>query len=543
MAMKILSVSVFFLFLTNFGFAQQDADIIPDEIIVQLEKGTNHEFFIQKYLPSYNSLSFKKVISKKLDLYLFKYDLEAADREQILQKIQNLPLVNTAGFNFRLQYRGTFPDDPLYGEQWHMDRIDAPEAWDITTGGPTADKEEIVIAVIEGGDIDHEDVQENIWVNKYEIPDDNNDNDNNGYIDDYYGWNVVDSSDNPIRDDHSTSVMGIIGARGNNDLGVTGVNWNTKMMIVSNNLQFDEIIESYMYVYEQRKTYNETNGMKGAFVVATNSSFGVDRMFPEDNPVFSIWCAMYDSLGSVGVLSVVATSNNEGDIDFNGDMPSTCSSEYLIAVTNTDIDDELVNNAGYSDTYIDLSAPGKNSYTLKPNHDFGTFGGTSAATPHVTGSIGLLYSLPCNKILADNNPSEAALLVKKVILDGVDKIEALQGKTVTEGRLNLFNSLKLLQDEFGAPKGKLAISKIFPNPSTHGSINIEYQTPEFREYEINIYNSMGMLLYIETIPEFCSEKILNLPTKDWPSGVYFITIGNTSDITSAKFSLIWPNYK
>jgi len=121
-------------------------------------------------------------------------------------------------------------------------------------------------------------------------------------------------------------------------------------------------------------------------------------------------------------------------------------------------------------------------------------------------------------------------------------LESLQGKTVTGGRLNLFNSLVLLQNEFAAPKGKLSISKIYPTPSTTGYINIEYQTPEFEEYTINIYNAIGQLIYIETIPDFCSSKVLEISTNDWPSGVYMITVGNNSDFTSAKFSVIWPNF-
>ena len=132
--------------------------------------------------------------------------------------------------------------------------------------------------------------------------------------------------------------------------------------------------------------------------------------------------------------------------------------------------------------------------------------------------------------------------MKQTILDGVDKIDALEGKTVTEGRLNIFNSLKLLQNEFGSEKGSLSISKIFPNPSITGSINIEYRTPDITAYEINIYNAMGQLLYTEEIPEFCAAKTLSLPTNDWPSGIYIVTLGNSSDFVSSKFTLIWHSF-
>ncbi len=541
-AMKTWIFTIFLLLLTNLSFSQKSVEIIPDEILIQLEQGAEYQLFIDKYLHSFTSLSFKSIVSKNLNLYLFEYNHEDANSKGILQKINKLPFVNIADFNFRLKFRDTTPNDPLYEEQWDMDRISAPEAWDITKGGLTIDNQEIVVAVIEGGDIDHADVQGNIWTNKDEIPDDGIDNDNNGYVDDYYGVNVMDSTDNQIKASHSTSVMGIIGAKGNNNLGVTGVNWNVKLMIVSNNLNFDKIIESYEYVYEKRKAYNDSNGMEGAFVVATNSSFGVDNAFPDSNSFFPMWCEMYNNLGSVGVLSAGATTNSKKDIDSAGDMPATCSSDYLIAVTNTDIDDEL--SAGFSSTYVDLAAPGKNSYTLKPDNGYGIFGGTSAATPHVAGSIGLLYSIPCKGLInqAKTHPAETALLIKKAILDGVDTLASLEGKTVTGGRLNLFNSLTLLQNEFGSTKGNLRISKIFPNPSAKGYIKIEYQTPEFREYRVNIYNAIGQLFYIETISEFCAEKVLNIETTDWPSGVYMITIGNSSDISSSKFTIIYPSF-
>lgn len=519
-------------------FSQQGLEIIPGQIVVQLEKGIDHQLFINQYLHADRSVFFKNIISKRLDLYLFEFDPETQNTESIIQKVRDLPPVRVAGSNFRMQYRNTVPDDPDFEDQWTLERIEATEAWTITKGGLTGDNTEIVVAVIEGGDIDHEDVQGNIWVNKDEIPNDGIDNDGNGYTDDYYGVNVVDSTDTPNKGSHNTSVMGIIGAKGNNTLGVSGVSWNVKMMIVSTDLTFGKIIESYDYVFQKRKRYNETNGTEGAFVVATNASFGVDTSFPEDHALFPIWCDLYDSLGTVGVLSAGATTNSNDDIGINGDMPATCSSDYLIAVTNTDIDDKLV--AGYNDFYIDLAAPGKDSYTLKPNNGYGNFSGTSAATPHVTGAIGLMYSLPCKEFIkhAKQHPAATALLVKKLILNGTDKIPSLDGKTLSGGRLNLFNSLKLLQDEFAAPKGALDVLKVYPNPAIHGQVNIEYQTPDFTEYKLRVFNALGQLILVEIIPAFCAEKMITISTEGWPSGVYFISLENQNDKTSEKFTVI-----
>ncbi|MFT5385943.1 MAG: serine protease, partial [Saprospiraceae bacterium] len=170
---------------------------------------------------------------------------------------------------------------------------------------------------------------------------------------------------------------------------------------------------------------------------------------PNDAP---LWCTFYDEMGEAGITSCGATINGNVDVDIEGDLPTACPSEFLISVTNTDRTDNKVTGAGFGATTIDLGAPGEDVFTTTIGNSYTNFGGTSGATPHVTGAIALLYSAPCDNltILAKQNPPAAAALAKQYILDGVDPNNSLQGITTTGGRLNIFNSMDLLMNNCSA---------------------------------------------------------------------------------------------
>ena len=214
--------------------------------------------------------------------------------------------------------------------------IDAPEAWDITTGGVNALGDTIVVAVVDGGMmLTHTDLVPNLWTNYNEIPGNNIDDDNNGYIDDIHGWDAYSSDGSIPSDGHGTHVGGIIGAKGNNGSMVTGVNWDVKIMaIAGSSSNTSTVLEAYGYALDQRAMYDSTNGALGAFVVATNSSFGID--FADCNSGnYILWNDMYDAMGEYGILSAAATMNNNSNVDNTGDVPTGCVSDYMIAVTNT----------------------------------------------------------------------------------------------------------------------------------------------------------------------------------------------------------------
>ena len=528
MNIKLLLLFVICFSIQIPSFAQQADHLIPGEMVIQFKSEQAFQKFSNQYHPE---LNFEKRISANLDIYFFSYDPNSVSGAALTIVLNKNPLIKAAGQNFQTHHRSTIPNDEFFSNQQSFDLIQAPEAWDINTSAP----EGMVVAVIEGADIDHEDLRDNIWTNSGEVPDDGIDNDNNGYIDDYFGVNVVDSTDNPVVNDHGTSVAGIIGGKGDNGKGIAGMMWDIEMMIVSSNLTFINIVESYDYVYNIRKKFNDSNGQEGAFVVVTNSSFGVNNAFPNQQAIYGIWCDMYDMMGSVGILSAVATSNNKINIDLEGDMPGLCQSDYLLVVTDTNLDDEL--SGGFSRNNVDLSAPGR-SFTTDLNNSYSNFNGTSASTPIVSGAIAMMYSYPCEGFQEQVRvqPAQTALQLKDIMLESVDRIEELNDKAVSHGRLNIFNAMQSLQSQFGAPKGDLGFLNIFPNP-VHDILNVSYQTSEVSPYDLKVYDAFGRLVYHHFIPELCAPSVIQIPTLSLASGTYFMSIENKNNIKSTKFTV------
>jgi serine protease len=491
----------------------QETNCIPGDIIAMVH--TNDE--AAKLVSTFQTLNGvktnfqqKRILSNSMHIYLFHYDISVINADIMLNAVKTNPNVILAQFNHIFKKR-SIPNDSLFlSQQWNMYNtaqtggiagadIKAPQAWDITTGGLTAQGDTIVVAVIDDGfDLTHHDL--NFWKNHQEIPGDSIDNDGNGYVDDVDGWNGGTNNDVIYNASHGTHVSGIVGARGNNISGVTGVNQNVKIMpICYGNAVNDTVLESnaivaYAYARDQRNLYNQTNGLKGAFVVATNSSFGVD--YNASHPYggipanYPMWCAMYDSLGLVGILSAAATANANWDIDVLGDIPTACASRWLVTVTNTDANDLRNAQAAYGHTTIDLGAPGTSITSTVPPNTYaggGSWTGTSMASPHVAGAIALMYSVPCSQFIADAKqyPASMALIVKDSLLKATDPNTDLNNITVSGGRLNVFKAVKSIQNyclspsssvgiaDNGTTNADLNIKNIYPNPAAN-TVNIAY---------------------------------------------------------------------
>ena len=256
------------------------------------------------------------------------------------------------------------PNDPLFPQQYGPQIIQAPAAWDITTGDPS-----VVIAVLDSGiNFEHEEFRDGaIWVNPGEIPDNGIDDDNNGYIDDLVGWDFIDGDNYPEDlGGHGTLVTGILGARLNNGLGIAGLANITIMPVKA---------LGTVYVAAEAIYYGTDMGAR-----ALNMSGGT----PSD---FRVLQAAVQYAWDNGMSIVASAGNGASSLPH---YPATYPT--VIAVSATDANDELwyLSNFG---KWIDVAAPGVAVLTTwlpqPTGYDVAT--GTSAAAPHVCGLVGLMY--------------------------------------------------------------------------------------------------------------------------------------------------------
>jgi len=485
---RLIGTAVLTVLFSICSLSAQKLDHTLNEALIKLEAGTDLDIFQERFAQfNGKATNFKivKPVSRQMNIYLASFDHNAVNEYDFRNEVSRHPNVEVIQVNHILNYRETTPDDPSFTTQWQWQNVAAELAWDIATGGTTANGDEIVVAIYDdGGDLDHPDLIANNWINEGEIPNNNIDDDNNGYVDDVYGWDFGSNSNNVDGGSHGVNVAGMVGAVGNNGIGGTGINWGVKLMNLgtSSIQQESNVIEFYSYALDMRQRYNETNGDEGAFVVATNSSWGIDGGDPNSAP---LWCGFYDTLGEQGILNCGATANQALDVDVAGDLPTACPSEYMISVTATDLND-IRQFSAYGATTIDVGAPGDNIYTTSSGGGYQNTSGTSFASPLTAGIVALLYSAPCSNIanLALSDPPLAAQTIRDYIFEGSEAVGNLPG-TIVHGRVNAANSMQLVIDNCGpcpAPSGISATEIVdisstinWSSPSTTLSTNLRWR--------------------------------------------------------------------
>lgn len=562
---------VIWLLMVLVGMNISAQDFMPKEVLVQIKDNGSWlevERNLAQHFGTFTTFNIKQEVSKPMRICLLGWEHEGITEKEVMEFLSTQSTVSVVQLNHIIEERTT-PNDPLFANQWHFidpqdNDIDADLAWDITTGGTTAVGDEIVACIVEGNGAkwDQEDILPNHWVNNNEIAGNGIDDDNNGYVDDYDGWNVSGNNDNFSNGNHGTQVSSMIGSKGNNALGVTGVNWDVKLMQVQmGGVTEANAISAYTYPLVMRQLYNNTNGAQGAFVVVTNSSWGIDNAAAAGYP---LWCQMYDTLGHYGILSCAATANNNVNVDNVGDMPTTCPSDFLISVTATNNND-VRTFSGYGTTHIDLGAPGEN-VLMAGNTNYATSSGTSFATPCVAGAVALLYSAPCLSFatLAHSSPMNAAAWVKGYILNGVDPINNLQSEVLTGGRLNVKNSLDLLLSECSASNclPPYNIAALTNENSTAVTMNWSTISGGQVDLQIRMQGSLNWVevsdvvsgVVIDTLQscamyEYRLRAACDTTTSEWGDTYYFSTSGccyhpqvfTVSGVSDLNTTLEWPN--
>ena len=417
------------------------AGYVPGEVLVKFKGGVTtddkkrfHKEAETEVISEIREIGVQKVKSNK-----------GESTEALIEKYKKNPHVEYAEPNGYFYVQAT-PNDPRFTDLWGLHNIgqtitkqidntfttsfsgtpdadtDALEAWNRQTGSSG-----IIVADIDTGvDYNHEDIAANMWTNPGEIAGNGIDDDGNGYIDDVYGWDFANNDNDPMDDNlHGTHTSGTIAAIGNNGIGVVGVAWQAKIMAVK------------FITYYGGGTWE--NGAKAILYASqmgakiSNNSWGCtgDRQSCYSRTVED---AIKVANGR-GMLFVVSAGNSDNDNDSSTiSYPCTSSSPNVLCVAATDYNDQKAYFSSYGKNTVDLGAPGVDILSTIPTSidpwrgGYRFASGTSMASPHVSGAAVLALS---------RFPSLATDQLKGLLMNTVDKIPALDGITVTGGRLNV----------------------------------------------------------------------------------------------------------
>ncbi|MFM6975630.1 MAG: S8 family peptidase [Sphingobacteriaceae bacterium] len=355
-------------------------------------------------------------------VYLLRSNLNALEA---ISKAKGNIEIEYAEPNYIYQHHATSVD-PYFtnGSLWGMNGTygsKASVAWEANHTG----SENVYIGVIdEGAMYTHEDLSANFWVNPYEIAGNNIDDDGNGYIDDIRGWDFAGNNNTTYdgtADDHGTHVSGTIGASANSK-GVVGVNWNVTLItgkfLGANGGSTANAIKAVDY-------FTDLKTRHGLNIVATSNSWG-------GGGYSSALAAAIERANAAGILFVAAAGNASQNIDVTPSYPASYTNSNIISVASITSTGGLSSFSNYGATSVDIGAPGSGIYSTLPGQKnksaYGSYSGTSMATPHVSGACALY---------ASTHPTATAAQIKAAVLAAATSTSSLSGKTVTGGRLNV----------------------------------------------------------------------------------------------------------
>ncbi|MEY4630402.1 MAG: hypothetical protein RIQ81_522 [Pseudomonadota bacterium] len=428
-----------------------DKEHVPGQLIVKFKRGASAEKSALGVLAGYGAFSaipFSRTGAMKVT---FPGKESRNSLMAVAQQIASRPDVLYVEANTIIRMDAKFPNDPNFAQLYGMHNdgstggtanadINAPEAWEVSTGSKN-----VVVGVIDTGiDYTHPDIAPNYWTNPGETGTDSEgrdkqtngvDDDNNGYVDDFRGWDFVNNDNDPMDDNsHGTHCAGTIGGKGNDGVGVVGVNWDVSLVGIKflsggGSGTLEDAVKAIEY------------GTKIGVQLTSNSWGG--------GGFSDTMAAAIAEAQSKNILFVAAAGNSSADNDSDPHYPSSYDHDNVIAVAATDNKDGMAYFSCFGSTSVDLGAPGVDILSSIPEgHGYTKYSGTSMATPHVAGAAALVKSA---------FPELNAAQVKARLLNGVDQVQSLQGKTTTGGRLNLENSLEVDSIAPGAVAGIRAV--------------------------------------------------------------------------------------
>ena len=406
--------------------------MVADHILVKLKAGVDEEQ-LQQINQRHQAEIIKELGSAQIYVVKFNHHAVETVSDAVVTYGLEESLIAYAEPDYLVQILDV-PNDPKYREQWslamnestettpHGD-IGAAQSWDIQIGSA-----DVVVAVVDTGvDYTHPDLLENIWENPGEIGYDlfgndkstnGIDDDENGYVDDRYGWNFYGGNNDPMDDNrHGTHVAGIIGASGNNSLGVSGVCWKTSLLPI-------KLLNS-AGIGATSDAVDAINYCTNLGIDISNNSWGGEDYSQ----------ALSDAIDGADQANcvIVAAAGNEGqDISDSPVYPASYDLPNIISVTATSQMDKLPWFANYGVRNVDLAAPGVRILSTFPNGKYGYLDGTSMAAPHVSGALAMLKS---------SYSELSAVQLKHRILAATDAQPALEDKCQTGGRLNVYRAL------------------------------------------------------------------------------------------------------
>jgi hypothetical protein len=460
--------------------------------------------------------------------------VEPAETMAAIEAFESMPDVLYAEPDY-VRHLTRTPNDPRLtsGELFGLQKINAPGAWDTTTGSNG-----VVVGVIdEGIDVNHPDLAANIWTNPGEIPNNGVDDDGNGKIDDVNGWDFFHNDktvfDSASGDEHATHVAGTIGARGDNGIGVVGVNWQVSLMSLKvldgrpansggGGGTTSVLLAAYQYALMMKQ--------RGVNLRVLNNSYGGSGSSQSE-------LAAIRALGDSGILFVAAAGNASTNNDFIPLFPANYDAQNLLAVASTDSNDNISSFSNIGARLVSVAAPGRGILSTTPNNTYTFINGTSMASPHVAGLAALVCSL---------EPQIDVLRLRSLVAYNGDVIAAAADKVYTRRRINAANSVLAWQEHDGVAPA--AVGNLQKSAQNGRAVTLTFNAPgdngnagRAALYEVSFLTATGAAFVLKTAipnPAGTSESIsVSVPLRNTSGTLRVKAIDNAGNTSQADVSI------